>query len=78
MGSTDLAKVFDPPTLVIILMFIASVGSLVSGKFVVPRFVYDREKDRAEKSERQIEKLTDVLEDYNAQLRSLRRGQTDE
>ena len=77
MGSTELAKIFDPPTLFIILMFLTSVGALVSGKFVVPKFVYDRERDRADKGESQVEKLTDLLEDYNNQLRSLRRCQTD-
>jgi len=76
MDPSNLSKVFDGPTVIIIIMFITAIVSLVSGR-VIPKFVYDREKDRADKGEVQIEKLTDLLEDYNSQLRALRRGQTD-
>jgi hypothetical protein len=77
MDPTALAKVFDPATAIVIMMLIVGVGALASGKFVVPRFIYDRERDRADRGEDKLEKLTDLLEDYNDQLRSLRRGQTD-
>ncbi len=59
-------------------MLVVAVLALVSGKFVVPRFIFDREKERADKGEHQVEKLTELLEDYNAQLRIMRRGQTDD
>jgi hypothetical protein len=77
MGSTDLASIFDPATALIVGMLLVGIGALVSGKFVVPRFIYDREREAREKAETQVGKLTDLLEDYNQQLRTLRRGQTD-
>jgi hypothetical protein len=77
MGSTDLANIFDPATALIVGMLLVGIGALVSGKFVVPRFIYDREREAREKAETQVGKLTDLLEDYNQQLRTLRRGQTD-
>ena len=70
----DLAGVFEPATLVVISMLAAAVAALSSGKLVIPRFIYDREKERADKAEAQIEKLAGILEDYNEQLRELRRG----
>lgn len=76
MDASNLAKVFDGPTVIIIIMFITAIASLVTGR-VVPKFIYEREKERADKGEDTIEKLTDLLEDYNSQLRALRRGQTD-
>jgi hypothetical protein len=74
MDPTQLAKIFDPATAIVITMLIIGIGALASGKLVVPRFIYDRERDRADKGEDTLEKLTDLLEDYNSQLRQLRRG----
>jgi hypothetical protein len=77
VGSPDLTSIFDPATALIVGMLLVGIGALVSGKFVVPRFIYDREREAREKAETQVGKLTDLLEDYNQQLRTLRRGQTD-
>ena len=68
------AFIDNPPVALLIILLIAAIGTLASGKIVVPRFFYDREKEGHDASRKQVSELTEVVKEYNDELRELRRG----
>jgi hypothetical protein len=67
------AYIDNPPIALLIILLMGAIAVLASGRVLVPRFFYDREKERADANGSRVEKLTDVLAEYNDELHDLQR-----
>ena len=65
----------DPPIALLFIFLTIAVAALATGRGVVPRFLYDREKERADEALKGLASLTGVVKDLTDEIRSNRRNE---